>query len=124
MQGLTDGLIPPSLWVQYFHYLAQATEMKAQIFLMFSSIHGPIAQNIRKILTQSTNPEIMEIDVEVFLQVSMTYAFNAADVNPQPLDGYAALSCLGIGLFPIACKMQHSCSPNTVWTCDDIGRWY
>ena len=54
--------------------------------------------------------------VTVPLQVAMVFHYNAVDVNPAVGDGDAGTPPpLGSGLYPTACRANHSCSPNCFW---------
>ena len=53
--------------------------------------------------------------------MSMVFNFNSVRVFPAAADGHGNGTDFGSGLFEIACRMSHSCSPNCCWISSQDG---
>ena len=49
-------------------------------------------------------------DLEAFTKVISILKLHAVWANPAP-----ALDHIGLGLYPVACRIGHSCQPNCIW---------
>jgi len=63
-----------------------------------------------------------EADFELCVKVAMALLFNGVEVNPAQDDGAGTANTLGVGLYAMACRANHSCQPNCFWYATSDGR--
>jgi hypothetical protein len=111
------------LFIYYDYYKKQSLEMRSRIDDFYSgherSSASAVASSIREALVEEGLESI--VDVEDFVRIAMIFHYNGAEITPPPADGSSDSVNLGIGLFPIACRISHSCSASTCWYSNDDG---
>lgn len=115
--------IAGKIWARYLSFRQLPIETKKQILEFYSPVTSQMAIDIRAALESFVDNSAYvylsrkyDINIEEFVQLSMVYRYNGASVNPQPLSGDSSKpQSLGTGLFLSACRMNHSCNPNSSW---------
>ena len=103
--------IDPQLFAYYCIYKRQMPDIQQRINDFYSGVdmdpHNPLRLRIHADLS---NEDLnSDLNVEEFVQIAMIFHYNGAEVTPPPPDGSSDSIYLGIGLFPYACRISHSC---------------
>ena len=114
--------VPGSLeaFAAYWAFRDAPESVRAQVLSLYSPTSGAREQAYRERLL-SSGCRTGE-DVEETLKVFSVFNFNAVSVGRQNEDGSAGDDELGMGLYLLACRMNHSCAPNCTWLSDNEGR--
>jgi hypothetical protein len=123
LAAIPPSSLDPQTWVTYRHFLKQPADKQQEILEFYAELDCPKAIQICEHLEElSKQQDLSSVDADLFVKVAMVFEFNAVECCPQAPDGSGPGASLGSGLFRIACKMSHSCRPNTVWFTSQSGQ--
>ena len=106
--------IDSQLFSYYLEYERMTPEQQAILFEFYSPTDSAKANNMRfQLLDIDSFAD--NFDIEMFIKVAMALHYNGAEVTPPPPDGSSNSIEYGIGLYPVACKISHSCDSNCGW---------
>ena len=112
--SLTSVGIDPEIVYRFNYFLTLSPSKRKEILSFYCPLESIWSKKLRNIISESSIIE--ESNVEDFIKLATVLNFNSVAVNPQPLDGSTDTPiCLGSGLFPLCCRMSHSCNPNCYW---------
>jgi hypothetical protein len=98
--------------LSFAHFCAQTPEVQARILAFYAPVDDAEEEAIRKLAEDELGAEHEK--KELFVKIGLIMKANCA-VAQQPSETEAQTCMVGLGLYELGCRANHSCEPNACW---------